>query len=255
MNKNLLGILVFILTSNLMCAGCKSDDDVVKSGYDGKDLKILQEWQAGKTVSSAAVEAFGGVDKCFAAEPIPDNVWERMQDKTYKENPYIGRDDLRHIRALHWDYDEQIHVGEMICSKLIADRVSKILRQLYDAHYPIQLMVLPDEFNADDELQMRANNSSCFCFRAIAGTTKLSKHARGLAVDINTLYNPYYKDREDGTRYVQPATAVEYCDRTLTFPYKIDHDDLCFKLFTEAGFEWGGDWTSCKDFQHFELIE
>ena len=24
---------------------------------------------------------------------------------------------------------------------------------------------------------------------------------------------------------------------------------------TEAGFEWGGDWTSCKDFQHFELIE
>ena len=166
MNKNLLGILVFILTSNLMCAGCKSDDDVVKSGYDGKDLKILQEWQAGKTVSSAAVEAFGGVDKCFAAEPIPDNVWERMQDKTYKENPYIGRDDLRHIRALHWDYDEQIHVGEMICSKLIADRVSKILRQLYDAHYPIQLMVLPDEFNADDELQMRANNSSCFCFRS-----------------------------------------------------------------------------------------
>ena len=87
MNKNLLGILVFILTSNLMFAGCKSDDDVVKSGYDGKDLKILQEWQAGKTVSSAAVEAFGGVDKCFAAEPIPDNVWERMQDKTYKENP------------------------------------------------------------------------------------------------------------------------------------------------------------------------
>ena len=255
MNKNLLGILVFILTSNLMFAGCKSDDDVVKSGYDGKDLKILQEWQAGKTVSSAAVEAFGGVDKCFAAEPIPDNVWERMQDKTYKENPYIGRDDLRHIRALHWDYDEQIHVGEMICSKLIADRVSKILRQLYDAHYPIQLMVLPDEFNADDELQMRANNSSCFCFRAIAGTAKLSKHARGLAVDINTLYNPYYKDREDGTRYVQPATAVEYCNRTLTFPYKIDHDDLCFKLFTEAGFEWGGDWTSCKDFQHFELIE
>jgi len=23
----------------------------------------------------------------------------------------------------------------------------------------------------------------------------------------------------------------------------------------QAGFEWGGDWTSCKDFQHFELIE
>ena len=32
-------------------------------------------------------------------------------------------------------------------------------------------------------------------------------------------------------------------------------DDLCFKLFTEAGFEWGGDWTTRKDYQHFEIIE
>ena len=72
---------------------------------------------------------------------------------------------------------------------------------------------------------------------------------------INTLYNPYYKDREDGSRFIQSATAAQYCDRTWDFPYKIDHNDLCFRLFTEAGFEWGGDWTTCKDFQHFELIE
>ena len=219
------------------------------------DTRMLTEWQAGSTVSAEAVEAFGGISKCFAAEPIPDRVWQRMQGKTYKENPYIQRGDLRHVRALHWDYDNHIHVGEMICSAQIADRVATILRQLYEAKYPIQRMVLPDVYDADDETQMRANNSSCFCYRPIAGTTKLSKHARGLAVDINTLYNPYYKDRTDGTRYVQPATAAEYCDRTKSFPYKIDHDDLCFRLFTEAGFEWGGDWTSCKDYQHFELIE
>lgn len=143
----------------------------------------------------------------------------------------------------------------MICNKLIADRVVKILRQLYDESYPIQLMLLPDVFNANDEEQMCANNSSCFCYRVIAGSTKLSKHARGLAVDINTLYNPYYKDLEDGTRIVQPSIASAYCDRTQSFQYKIDHDDLCFKLFTAAGFEWGGDWTTCKDYQHFELIE
>ena len=219
------------------------------------DTRALTEWQAGKTVTDEEIEAFGGIDKCFAAEPIPDNVWNRMQGKTYKDNPYIGRSDLRHIRALHWDYDQKIHVGEMICNVMIADRVARILRQLYDAKYPIQRMLLPDVYDADDETQMRDNNSSCFCYRSIAGSTKLSKHARGLAVDINTLYNPYYKDRADGTRFIQPATAEEYCDRTKSFPYKIDHNDLCFRLFTEAGFEWGGDWTSCKDFQHFELIE
>ena len=231
-------------------------DGVTKTDFTFPvDTRALTEWQAGRTVSQADVDAFGGIDKCFAAEPIPDGVWARMQGKTYKENPYIGRDDLRHIRALHWDYDNQMHVGEMIVNAQIADRVCTILRQLFDAKYPIQRMLLPDVYDADDETQMRDNNSSCFCYRSVAGTTVLSKHARGLAVDINTLYNPYYKDRADGTRYIQPATAADYCDRTWDFPYKIDHDDLCFRLFTEAGFEWGGDWTSCKDYQHFELIE
>ena len=231
-------------------------EGVVKTDFTFPvDTKPLTEWQAGRTVSQEAVDAFGGIDMCFAAEPIPDGVWQRMQGKTYKENPYIGRDDLRHIRALHWDYDNQMHVGEMIVNKQIAECVARILRQLFDAKYPIQRMLLPDVYDADDETQMRDNNSSCFCYRNIAGSANLSKHARGLAVDINTLYNPYYKDRADGTRYIQPATAEAYCDRTWDFPYKIDHDDLCFRLFTEAGFEWGGDWTSCKDFQHFEFIE
>ena len=58
-----------------------------------------------------------------------------------------------------------------------------------------------------------------------------------------------------GTLLIQPATAKAYCDRSWDFPYKIDHEDLCFRLFTEAGFEWGGDWTTRKDYQHFELIE
>ena len=116
-------------------------------------------------------------------------------------------------------------------------------------------MLLPDVYNADNETQMRDNNSSCFCYGTIAGSTNLSKHARGLAVDINTLYNPYYKVLEDGTLLIQPATGEAYCDRDWDFPYKIDHDDLCFKLFTEAGFEWGGDWDTPKDYQHFELIE
>ena len=92
------------------------------------DTSALDLWQAGKTVSQEAVAAYGGIDRCFAAEPIPDGVWARMQGKTFKENPYIGRDDLRHVRALHWDYDNQMHVGEMIVNVQIADCVAGILR-------------------------------------------------------------------------------------------------------------------------------
>ena len=141
-------------------------EGVVKTDFTFPvDTKPLTEWQAGRTVSQEAVDAFGGIDMCFAAEPIPDGVWARMQGKTYKENPYIGRDDLRHVRALHWDYDNQMHVGEMIVNKQIAECVARILRQLFDAKYPIQRMLLPDVYDADDETQMRDNNSSCFCYR------------------------------------------------------------------------------------------
>ena len=79
-----------------------------------------------------------------------------------------------------------------------------------------------------------------------------SKHGLGFAVDINTLYNPYTKE-VNGKRILEPATAGEYVDRNKDFPYKIDHSDLCYKLFTEHGFEWGGDWKSAKDYQHFEV--
>jgi len=51
---------------------------------------------------------------------------------------------------------------------------------------------------------------------------------------------------------IEPANAADYVDRSKDFSHKIDHDDLCYKLFTEHGFEWGGDWTHSKDYQHFE---
>ncbi len=88
-----------------MLTACSSSDNDPKP-----DTTALDQWEAGKTVTAEAVTAYGGTYRCFAAEPIPDGVWQRMQGKTYKENPNIGRDDLRHIRALHWDYDEQSQI-------------------------------------------------------------------------------------------------------------------------------------------------
>ena len=111
------GIAATLVCYGLLFLACANNDN------SAPDTSALDLWQAGKTVTTETVTAYGGIDKCFAAEPIPDGVWQRMQGKTFKENPYIGR------------------------------------------------------------------------------------------------------------------------------------DDLCFRLFTEAGFEWGGDWTTRKDYQHFELIE
>lgn len=188
----------------------------------------------------------------FTSELIPDAVWERMQGLSWKDNDDISREDLRYLRLLHRDADGITHNGEMICNKAIAEDLIEIFRALYEAAYPIERMVLPDEYGADDERQMRANNTSCFLYRRISGSAKLSRHALGLAVDINPLYNPYVKRRKDGSLFIQPETAAAYCDRNADFPYKIVEGDLACRLMAAHGFEWGGSWTSLKDYQHFE---
>ena len=188
----------------------------------------------------------------FYAMKINDEIFSRIKGKSYKDNCPLPLDELRYLHVLHKDLDGKTHEGELICNAYIADDLLAIFKELFDANYPIEKIRLVDEYNADDETSMRDNNSSCFNFRFISHTTKISKHGLGLAVDINTLYNPYTKV-VDGKRILEPATAGEYVDRTKNFPYKIDENDFCYKLFIKHGFEWGGSWKSAKDYQHFEL--
>lgn len=194
----------------------------------------------------------------FSMQKISDELFERMKaGNTYKEDCLVPREDLRYLLVLHKDKEGNTHQGEMVVHKLIANDVLEIFEKLYDAGYPIERMVLPDNYLADDEIMMRDNNSSSFNFRFISHTDKISKHGLGMAVDINTLYNPYHKivTNDDGSQeeVIEPATGKPYLDRTKAFDYKIEKGDLCYTLFTEKGFEWGGDWTDRKDYQHFEL--
>jgi len=213
-------------------------------------------WEAETIVNENEVAATG-VSNWFKAEEISDEVFSRMWLKSWKKNCPLDRSDLRYLKVLHRNADGNPQRGEMVVNAAIADKVLTIFRQLYTAGYRIERMVLIDNFDADDESSMRANNSSSFNFRFMTGsTTKISKHGLGLAIDINTLYNPYVKQKSDGTWHIEPATGEEYAfnrDNRTDIPYKIDHEDLAYKLFTAAGFEWGGDWTSLKDYQHFEI--
>ena len=188
----------------------------------------------------------------FSSQPIPDSVFQRMQGRSWPEGCTIRRADLRYLRLSHYDAEKRQHVGEMVCNKAIADDLLDIFRELYRQKYPIQRIRLIDDYDASDERSMRDNNSSCFCYRRISGTTKLSKHAQGMAVDINTLYNPYVRTGKNGRRIVEPATATKYVDRRKSFPYKIVKGDLLHRLFLQHGFKWGGSWRTMKDWQHFE---
>jgi hypothetical protein len=207
-------------------------------------------WRADTEITNAEIASYGIVN-LFAAEPISDSLFARMRGKSYKENCTIPRSELCYIKALHITLDGKIKRGEMVVNRAISDDILYILRKLFEAGYPIERMVLVDNYNADDEASMTANNSSAFNYRTTPGGTKLSAHSRGMAVDINPLYNPYVKVK-DGKTTVAPEAGRDFVERSGAFPYKIDRDDLCCQLFLERGFEWGGDYKSIKDYQHFE---
>lgn len=188
----------------------------------------------------------------FYITEITDELFARMQGRSFKEDCTLPREDLRYLHLLHKNLAGETLEGEMVVNAYIAEDVLEIFKELYKAGYPIERVQLVDDYDASDEMSMRANNSSSFNFRFISYTTKVSKHGLGLAVDINTLYNPYVK-QVNGSLSIEPATAEPYTHREEDFPYKIIKGDLCYELFTAHGFEWGGEWNSAKDYQHFEL--
>lgn len=212
------------------------------------DTPVPTDLPAETALSDEELEAYGE-NACFGVFEISDELFARMYGKTYKAECTVSPDDLRYVRVLHANAEGETLTGELVVNKAIADEVCEIFRELYDARYPIERMRLADDYNAEDEASMEDNNSSSFNYRPIEGTNRPSKHALGMAIDINTLYNPYYR-YSDGE--VLPVTGAPYLDRSQNFPYKIEVGDLCYRLFTERGYTWGGHWNSVKDYQHFE---
>ncbi len=197
-------------------------------------------------------EGMVAIDGDFYYIPLDDATKKRITGMSYPKDDSdadINYSDLRYVHILHVDFDGNTHEGELIVNKNVARDVMEIFHELYEAEYPLTSVILVDSFGeaADDNLSMAANNTSAFNYRAVAGSKTLSMHSYGLAVDINPLLNPYVKS--DGS--ISPPSGEEYADRKKDFPGKIGHDDLCYKLFIERGWTWGGDWKGSKDYQHF----
>ncbi len=187
----------------------------------------------------------------FSYEEVPEEVRARMRGISYPEGCTVPFEDLRYLRMLYFDYNGQVQIGEMICNKAIAADMTEIFYNLYKGFYPIARIRLVDEYGGDDNASMADDNTSSFNYRVVEGTTHLSNHAYGLAVDLNPFYNPYVTHPNGGTA-ISPAGSEPYADRNAVFPHKIGPGDLAYEQFKAHGFTWGGDWKTVKDYQHFE---
>lgn len=243
----------------------KPDTSATSQGNPGSSA-----FSQGKPIASASLQAGAPVsgEKAspgqvlykdgFSYEPLSEEVILRIAGLSYPRdsitNPakdVIPLQDLRYVKIRYLDFDGKTQNGELICNQKIAQDLVEIFSELYDRQYPLASVRLVDDFGGDDLASMEADNTSCFNFREVTASGgrshKLSLHAYGLAVDLNPLYNPYVKKGK-----ILPQSAKPYANRKNANPYRIDHEDLAYQLFTSHGFTWGGDWKSLKDYQHFE---
>jgi len=205
-------------------------------------------------LSEDLIARITGISYPVSQEAVPALSFRAVNIVPDEETLAVSYEDLRHLMILHYDFNGDIQTGELICNKGIAQDLLEIFYELFLNEYRIEKISLIEEYEGDDTASMLDNNTSCFNYRVVDGTENLSKHALGCAIDINPFYNPYvvFGKGEDGGNYISPPGSEKYADRSWDFPYKIDENDLCYRLFKAHGFTWGGDWNSCKDYQHFQ---
>lgn len=226
----------------------KSDD---RPAY----LESIADIETGTVLAAGEIDP-AQTSKYFTASRISGGILQYINGKSYVENDNIQLDDLRYLKLLHYNYDHEIQVGELIVNKKIAKDCKKVFKELFAREYEIESMYLVDRFWTGDSVDsdtnsIEHNNTSAFNYRVVPDTDRLSNHAAGFAIDINPLQNPYVKYNDDGSFAKYYKDMENYINRKQE-DHMITHDDICYQVFEKYGFTWGGDWNNSKDYQHFE---
>lgn len=157
----------------------------------------------------------------------------------FKKGKSLIDNDIVKIEISFINFEGMDDKGILEVHKDVKDEVVKIFNEIKEIGFPIFKMETVDKYDFDDEKSVVANNSSAYNFRFVSGTTKLSDHAIGLAIDINPKQNPW----------VHPSALNK-------FPYvpgekgTIEKGDQVVKIFEKYGWSWGGNWRN-PDYQHF----
>lgn len=183
--------------------------------------------------------------------PVPESVRANMIPATWREGCPVPVEQLAYVELRHWGFDGAVHRGALIVHQDVALEVIDIFAELFEARFPLESVRIIEEFNGEDMASMQANNTSAFNCRTISGTSRLSWHSWGLAIDINPLLNPYVKGSRVSPPEGKPHADPETRDRHPQPGYVLE-GELCHQAFVNRGWEWGGAWTDRKDYQHFE---
>jgi hypothetical protein len=157
-------------------------------------------------------------------------------------------EDLRLLTVAFWGFDAREHRGELVVHRDQASAVLKVMQTLFEARFPIERMELVDVYGGDDDRSTAANNTSAFNCREVENAPGVwSQHSYGRAIDVNPVQNPYLP--RSGP--VDPPAGAAFTNRSDVRPGMIVGGDQVVRAFASIGWEWGGNWTGSKDYQHF----
>ena len=146
------------------------------------------------------------------------------------------------VDVVYWGFDGELHKGQLVADDRVAGDLQLLFIQMLLLGFPLESVIPICEFDWDDDESMRCNNTSAFNYRCVPGTDRLSRHAFGLAIDINPVQNPYYAGGS-----VSPEGALY----DPSVPGTLYEEHPVVLLFKTLGWRWGGDWNE-PDYQHFD---
>jgi hypothetical protein len=247
-------LLRVTLIAALLAAGCTSAGPQPQQQPQGSALLV-----PGDATPSPAIDA--------PSSPVPEPT-PRFEGDVHR----IGRDlrakivgrswhagcpvpvhDLRAVDVSYWNFEGEVRTDPLIVNEKVAGDVLWVFRRLFRARFPIKHIVLPQRWRPpkpSDYWDRRPTSpTAAFNCRPATGSTTLSQHAYGWAIDINPLQNPYVRSDGSTLRHI----ARPYRDRSQHREGMIHDGDIVVRSFAAIGWEWGGHWDTLKDYMHFSL--
>lgn len=187
-------------------------------------------------------------------EPIPRSIKDMMAGLSMPQGANIKYEDLSYLTIPYYDLDGSVQQGHMIIKKELADEVLLIFQELYEMKYPIAKMQLIDTYesgNANELNEKSIRDNNTVGFRQTAQGEASSNHQIGQAIDLNPLFNPAENSNVE-EKYKNRSQTGWTSKEKKAF---IGNDTAVYKTFEKYGWKWGGDWSSNKDYGHFEKTD
>lgn len=221
MKNQLLFVLIII---NLAFLSCNNKD---KKDIENNSSSELDN-DGNNQVDSIILDCDYTFSEAIAGIEIPQNIVNQLV--------------LLDVR--YYSMDGKIHGGQLVTNKLIADELTEVFDFILQEKIPIDKVIPVVKYGWNDKLSMEDNNSYSFCYRDIA----FSKHAKGLAIDLNPRQNPLRWRKEYSYRKDVPENGTYNPEVLGTFT---PEHPLVLK-FKSLGFKWGRHFKRNMDDHHFQ---